>query len=145
MKTARQRAIVAIVAEYEVGTQGHLSRLLARRGHHVDQATLSRDLRELGVAKVADNGGRPRYRILGSAPAAPVGAGVLIRGVERAGNLLVVRTDPGDAPRVGLALDRSDLPSIAGTVAGDDTLLVVVREGQSPARLARMLKEMGRP
>ena len=142
MKSTRQQAVLSIVAEFEVSTQAHLSRLLARRGHRVDQATLSRDLRELGVVKIAENGGRGRYRILADAAPAPRGFAMLIRAVERAGNLLVIRTDPGDANRVGLGLDQMEDAAVAGTVAGDDTLMVVVRDRHSPGKLARKLKEM---
>jgi transcriptional regulator of arginine metabolism len=140
MNLARQQAILALVAERPVRTQTELARLLARRGHRVDQATLSRDLRALGVAKVAADGGAPRYRVVAE-PVPARRAAPLIRAVEPVGNLVVVRTAPGDAPRVGLALDRRHDPAVAGTVAGDDTLLVVVRDGYSAARVARHLTE----
>ena len=139
MNPPRLQAILSIVAEYEVATQRHLSRLLARRGHKADQATLSRDLRKLGVAKVASDGGRARYRIVAGEAR---GFGALIKSVERAGSVVVVKTDPGDAGRVGLAVDGAADSAVAGTVAGDDTLLVVVRDRHSPARVARKLKEI---
>lgn len=142
MKGDRQREILRIVAEREVLTQEQLSRLLARRGHRVDQATLSRDLRTMGVAKVADNGGQPRYRVVGEPAPATRGFEHLIRSVEKAGTLVVVRTGPGDASRVGLALDRAGWAEIAGTVAGDDTLMIVVRSGHRSTKVARRLLEL---
>lgn len=138
MKTVRHPAILALIAAEPIGTQAQLKRRLARAGHRVDQATLSRDLRELGIAKVAENGGPARYRVV----TAPAPVGPLVKGAEAAGNLVVVRTAPGDATRVGLKLDRAAWPEIAGTVAGDDTLLVVVRDGHKAARVAKKLLEV---
>ena len=144
MKNQRQQSILEIVARRAVTTQAQLARLLAKEGYQVDQATLSRDLRELGVAKVAAPGEAARYRVIG-APAAPARSlAPLIRSVEQAGNLVVIKTAPGDAGRVGLALDGIDDRAIAGTVAGDDTLLVVIRDGHTAARAARTLREMAK-
>lgn len=144
MKKARHQTILDLIAGRAITTQVQLAKLLASRGHKVDQATLSRDLRELGVAKVTDAGGPARYRIIGAPAPAARSIAPLVKSIEKAGNLLVIKTAPGDANRVGVLLDGIDERFLAGTVAGDDTLLVVVRDGHSPAKAARRLKEMAK-
>ena len=143
-RTERQRAILRIVERRSVATQGELRDLLKTRGFRVDQATVSRDIRELGLVKTSPDGTIPRYATVESvSPPAHMRATAilsrLVRGVEASGNLLVVKTGPGEANPVGLALDRLGWREIAGTVAGDDTLLVVVREGSSARRLGRRI------
>jgi transcriptional regulator of arginine metabolism len=146
-KEERQQAILEAVAAEPVATQARLKKLLKARGFEADQATLSRDIRELGLVKVSDDGVHPRYAPV-EAVAPPVhpkpGAIVasLVRRVEGSGNLLVIKTDPGEASPVGIALDRLGWPEVAGTVAGDDTLLVVLREGASARRLARKIMDL---
>lgn len=147
IKVARQRAILEVVAREAVATQAELKGRLKARGFAADQATLSRDVRELGLVKTSDDGVHTRYA-LPEAVAPPVHARPaailerLVRKAEASGNLLVLKTDPGEANPVGLALDRLGWPEIAGTVAGDDTLLVVVREGSSARRLARKIRDL---
>jgi transcriptional regulator of arginine metabolism len=143
-KSERQQAILAIVRERPVGTQGELQRLLRARGHDVNQATLSRDIRELGLVKAPAGDGATRY-----APVEAVSPVVhadsialvsrMVKGAEAAGNLVVVKTDPGNANAVGIAIDRLRWPEILGTVAGDDTLFVVVREGARPGGIAKRI------
>jgi transcriptional regulator of arginine metabolism len=147
IKAERQKAILEAVAAEPVATQAHLKRLLKARGFEADQATLSRDIRELGLVKVSDDGVHARYAPV-EAVAPPVhprpGAIVsrLVRRVDWSGNLLVLKTDPGEASPVGIALDRLGWPEVVGTVAGDDTLLVVLREGASARRLARKIVDL---
>ena len=143
-KPERQRAILDAIARRDVATQAELRGLLKARGFAADQATISRDIRELGLVKASGDGVHYRYAPVGAAapPARLEAAAIvarLVRKVEASGNLLVLKTDPGEAGPVGLALDRIGWPEIAGTVAGDDTLLVVVREGASARKLARKM------
>jgi len=147
-KGERQRAILEVIAERPVRTQLQLKTLLRARGFEADQATLSRDIRELGLVKISDDGVHVRYAPVEAVappihdrPAAVVARRV--RSVEGSGNLLVVKTDPGEAGPVGIAVDRLGWPEILGTVAGDDTLLVVLREGVSARRAARRLLALG--
>jgi transcriptional regulator of arginine metabolism len=146
-KAERQEAILELVAREAVATQAELKARLKARGFAADQGTLSRDIRELGLVKTSDDGVHTRYA-LPEAVAPPVHAKPaavlerLVRKAEASGNLLVVKTDPGEANPVGLALDRLGWPEVAGTVAGDDTLLVVVRESFSARRLGRKIMDL---
>ncbi len=146
-KEGRQGAILEVVAKQAVATQAALKRLLRERGIEADQATLSRDIRELGLVKVSGDGVHPRYAPVESVapPVHPKATAILARLVRKvawSGNLVVVKTDLGEASPVSLALDRLDWPEIVGTVAGDDTLLVVVREGASARKLAKRILDL---
>ncbi len=146
-KEDRQGAILEAIAAGAVATQAQLKKLLRARGFEADQATLSRDIRELGLVKVSGDGVHVRYAPVESVTA-PIHARPsavlerLVRRVDWSGNLLVVKTDPGEAGPVGLALDRMGWPEVVGTVAGDDTLLVVLREGASARRAARRIVDL---
>jgi transcriptional regulator of arginine metabolism len=134
IKADRHRAILELVRQRPLSTQGELRDALRRRGIRVDQATVSRDLRELGVVRVPDPSNGFRYGAVEElAPAVrPGGRAVLarfVRSIEAAGNLLVIKTESGTAATVGEALDRLGLKDIIGTVAGDNTIFAAVREG----------------
>ena len=146
-KAARQHRIVAMLESHQVHNQAHLVELLAADGVSVNQATVSRDLDELGAIKIRVPGGDTAYAVpeLPFEQVAPPDhlrrvLGEWVVQVERSGDLLVVRTPPGSAHVVGAAIDRSSMDAILGTVAGDDTLLVVAREGDG-APLADRLAE----
>ncbi len=145
-KADRHRAILALVRERAVATQGELQRLLRARGHDVNQATLSRDIREIGLVNAAGNGHTRWATVDAVSPAVPAGGRALVarlvKSVECAGNLVVLRTDPGNANPVGVAFDRLQWTEVAGTVAGDDTLLVVVRDGVRAKAVARKIQEL---
>ncbi len=142
---ARRRLIRALIGDEIVTSQSELVDLLASRGHAVTQATVSRDLQVIGAVKAGDD----RY-VLGDRPDPGEALDTLARAVAEfveviapSGNLVVLRTPPGAAHIVAAALDRSDLDSVAGTVAGDDTVLVVAAEPASGRDVARILEEMG--
>jgi transcriptional regulator of arginine metabolism len=143
-KSERQRAILDLIAKSAVATQSELKDLLRARGIEADQATLSRDIRELGLVKTSADGAHYRYAPL-EAVAPPIRMkssailARLVRKIDCSGNLLVIKTDAGDASPVGLALDRMGWPEVVGTVAGDDTLLVVVKEGGPARKLAKKI------
>jgi transcriptional regulator of arginine metabolism len=143
VKARRQRRIVQILRRRAVGSQAELARLLRRHGEQVTQATLSRDLEELGAFKVRE-GGRVVYRLPEEPPAGEARLARMLEefvlDVEASGNLVVVRTPPGAANAVARALDTAAWREVAGTVAGDDTILVVAREGVPGERLARRLR-----
>ncbi len=146
-KTDRQKAILDVIAKDAIATQSELKDRLKARGIEADQATLSRDVRELGLVKTSEDGAHYRYAPLEAlAPPIHMKASAilarLVRKIECSGNLLVLKTDPGEASPVGLALDRIGWPEVAGTVAGDDTLLVVVREGVPARRLAKKILDL---
>jgi transcriptional regulator of arginine metabolism len=138
-KTARHARITELIRDHAVHSQTELAELLAADGVQATQATLSRDLEELGAVKVRGTDGAPAvYQIPaeGTAPMrlaeqAPARLVRLLRelltGADASGNLVVLRTPPGAAQFLASALDRSGLPEIVGTIAGDDTILVVAR------------------
>lgn len=136
-KPGRQSAIAGIVSALAVRSQAELGALLRERGIAVTQATLSRDLEELGAAKA-----QGRYVLTaepGPWPAADAPgrlarlAEELLLGADRVANQIVVRTPPGGAQLLASAIDRGDLPGVVGTVAGDDTVLVICRDERSAA------------
>lgn len=144
-KDERQRLIQGVIARRRIGTQLELEEALARAGYTVTQATLSRDLRELGVEKLADPLGRPRYALPGRAERSEPGqalAAILgrhVHSVSAAQNLVVIRSELGTAPAIARALDRLEHPLVVGTLAGDDTCLVVARSSEDAAALAEEL------
>jgi transcriptional regulator of arginine metabolism len=141
-KAARHDRIIALVSHQSVRSQTELAKLLAGEGVAVTQTTLSRDLEELGAIKLrAPDGGPPAYVIPEDGTPPPVRAmtapgptllarrlAELLVAAEPSGNLVVLRTPPGAAHFLASSLDRAGLPEIVGTVAGDDTVLVVARE-----------------
>jgi transcriptional regulator of arginine metabolism len=150
VKVARQRRIVRLLEERTVASQNELARLLRAAGYRATQATVSRDLEELGVVKVRRDG-QIAYALASSGAPSPSDALSLaltasVLAIEASGNLIVVHTPPGHAQMVAGALDRSALEGVAGTVAGDDTILVVVREGVRPREIEqRLLSLAGMP
>jgi len=146
-KTARQKALLDVIARQAVATQSELKELLKARGIAADQATLSRDIRELGLIKASDDGAHYRYApVEAVSPPGHVKASTtlarLVRKVDFSGNLLVIKTDPGEANPIGLALDRMGWSEVVGTVAGDDTLLVVVKQGVPARKLAKKILDL---
>lgn len=148
-KPQRQHRIARLLAEQAVTSQAHLVDLLAAEGVRATQATVSRDLEDLGAIKVRVAGGETVYAIpeLPTDQRAPEDHlrrvfGDWVVEVAHSGNLVVLRTPPGSAHVVGSALDRSNLPEVLGTVAGDDTLIVVVAEDAGGAAVARRLADL---
>ncbi|MGH2721218.1 MAG: arginine repressor [Actinomycetota bacterium] len=147
VKEGRQRRIVRLLRERPVGSQNELAVLLRAAGYRATQATVSRDLEELGVVRVRREG-HIVYELPsqepGLRPADLLGRtlAVSVLSVETTGNLIVVHTPPGHAQMVALAIDQSAQQGIVGTVAGDDTILVVVREGFRPAGVERDLRSL---
>ena len=148
-KAQRQHRIVKLLEQHTVTSQTQLVDLLGQDGVHATQATVSRDLEDLGAVKVRLRGGEPAYAIpeLPSEQVAPHEhlrrvLGEWVVEVAPSANLVLLRTPPGSAHVVASALDRSGLEGVLGTVAGDDTLLVVVAEGHTGAEMATALAEL---
>ena len=146
-KTQRQHRVSELLAEHAVTSQAQLVELLAGEGVPATQATVSRDLEELGAVKVRVAGGDTIYAIPEMPADRPAPEDHLRRvfsdwvvEVAHSQNLVVLRTPPGSAHVVGSALDRSRLEGVVGTVAGDDTLLVVADEKLGGPGLARRLR-----
>ena len=145
-KSERQRLIASLVTRKRIGTQFELLAALADAGCLVTQATVSRDLRELGLEKTHDALGRPRYVPPEARRTDPRDA--LRRVLEEFGrrataaqNVVVVHSELGSAPAIGRALDRVEHPLIVGTLAGDDTCLVIARSARDAGVLAQELNE----
>ena len=148
-KTQRQHRIAKILEEQAVSSQPELVRLLAADGVAATQATVSRDLEDIGAVKVRVPGGETVYAVpeLAHERIAPEDhlrrvLGDWVVEVASSANLVVMRTPPGSAHVVGSALDRAGLVEILGTVAGDDTVLVVASESAGGAELARRLSSL---
>jgi transcriptional regulator of arginine metabolism len=145
-KPQRQHRIARLLAEGSVTSQSQLVELLAADGVLATQATVSRDLEDLGAVKVRVAGGETVYAIpeLAHERVAPEDAlrrvlGDWLADVSSSANLVVVRTPPGSAHVVGSALDRAGLPGVLGTVAGDDTILVITASPTGGAAVAKRL------
>jgi transcriptional regulator of arginine metabolism len=150
-RAGRQARIVAILSSASVRSQSELAALLAGEGIDVTQATLSRDLEELGAVKLrgADGGvgvyvvpedGSPVRGVSGGTARLSRLLGELLVSVESSANLAVLRTPPGAADYLASAIDRAALPYVVGTIAGDDTLFVAAREPMTGAELASNLE-----
>jgi transcriptional regulator of arginine metabolism len=148
-KAQRQHRVARLLTEHLVTSQAQLVDLLAGEGVVATQATVSRDLEDLGAIKVRLPGGELVYAI----PELPQEQvvphehlrrvlGEWVVEVQSSHNLVILRTPPGSAHVVASALDRSGLDGVIGTVAGDDTLLVVVAEAHAGADVAGRLREM---
>ncbi|HEX8528318.1 arginine repressor [Allosphingosinicella sp.] len=141
-RVRRQKAIADLIRAEPLGSQEEVTARLGAMGFSVTQATVSRDLDQMGAVKVK-RGGALSYALpdqLGDNDWAATRLQRILRewvlSVEAAGNLLVLRTPPGSAHLVGLALDQARLEEVAGTISGDDTLFVAVRDGADPGIMA---------
>jgi len=145
-KQERQRLVTSVVASGRIGTQLELMTALDRAGCKVTQATVSRDIRELGIQKVRDPLGQPRYALpQGTSRGDPRDALVSVlsqfgRRSVAAQNLVIVRCELGTAPAVARALDRLEDDRVLGTLAGDDTCLVVAQGPREARAIARELR-----
>ena len=145
MKASRQALILELIAGADVTSQEQLRELLRSRGIEATQATLSRDIRDLGLVKAAADGA---YRV--SAPRAVTAdpetrikraIDEYLRTFDQVDQLLVLKTDPGQAQALAVAVDRSGVPEVVGTIAGDDTILVICRSVAHASMFASRLSE----
>jgi transcriptional regulator of arginine metabolism len=147
-KLSRQQAILDLVKAEELTSQDELRKHLVRKGFRVTQATLSRDINELGLVKTAEG-----YSLLaaengnghGSESGVPPVARLIrefVTEIREAQNLLVLKTSAGSAQPVALALDAESWREVVGTVGGDDTVLIVSSDKKSAGRLASRIREM---
>lgn len=149
-RAARERTIREIVAAHPIGTQEELARALARRGVAVTQATVSRDVKRLGLVKLSDAQGSYRYAVANGAPAANPFTEENLRNafrefvtaLENGEAFFLVKTLPGRANAVGIAIDEARRAELAGTIAGDDTILVLVRRARDRERARRSLEKL---
>ena len=146
--SARRSKAIALIKAGVVHSQSDLVKLLKKAGFAVTQATASRDLEEVGAVRSRNESGELIYQIGASSDGAisksmPLPSD-LILSVESSGNLAVVRTPPGGAQFLASSLDNSGIASIIGTIAGDDTVLVVSKKSNGGADLAKELLSFGK-
>lgn len=146
-QAARREAIARLIRAQRVSTQEELRRLLAREGFAVNQATLSRDLAQLGARRVALPAGGTAYELDEGSDAATTKESLrqlqaMIRSVEENGTLVVIQTLPGAASAIAAAIDDAGLPEALATLAGDDTIFLAPRKGRSSAAAAKRLKKL---
>ncbi|MEX2572383.1 MAG: arginine repressor [Gemmatimonadota bacterium] len=146
LKPQRHAEILDIVRHARVHSQEVLRERLAERGFDVAQATLSRDIRELGLVKIPDEDGGSAYvvpaHVTDPTPTLARLLPALYLGADGVGNLLVVKTLTGGAQPIAVALDWEEWPEIVGTVAGDDTILVILREAGRLDSVSQRLQEL---
>jgi transcriptional regulator of arginine metabolism len=143
-KLLRQRAVLELLKHEPVASQEDLQRALRKRGIKVGQATLSRDIRDLGLSKTANGYSLPHGDASSSPALPPVSRLVreFVFEVRTAQNLLVIKTSVGSAQPVAAALDEEDWPEAVGTIAGDDTILIVCPDKDDAKKLAERIRGM---
>ncbi len=146
LKPQRHSEILDIVRHNRVPSQEVLREMLAERGIEVAQATLSRDIRELGLVKVPDEDGGSSYtvpvHVTDPTPTLARLLPALYLGADGVGNLLIVKTLAGGAQPIAVALDWEEWPEVVGTVAGDDTILVVLRDAKYLEPVRKRLNDL---
>jgi len=145
MKPRRQEAILEFVDSEPLHSQEQLRRRLQRAGFKATQATISRDIKALGLVKRAGDGAYQRPGVTIRNPETAMNAlahaaSEFVRRVDRVQQLLVVRSGAGQAQALALAIDGARLPEVVGTIAGDDTILVITRDGRRAATLVKRLE-----
>jgi transcriptional regulator of arginine metabolism len=146
MKARRQAVLLEIVDREALHSQELLRRRLHQRGFDATQATISRDIKDLGLVKRAGDGAYQRPGIEAPNPETALAAleratAEFLRRVERVQQLVVIRTGVGQAQPLAIALDRAQLPETVGTIAGDDTILVIARGARGASALVKRLKD----
>ena|SRR5579862_5563067 len=146
MKSRRQALILDLVDREPLHSQDAVVKRLQQRGFVATQATVSRDIKELGLVKRSGDGAYQRPGAEATSPETALSAleraaGEFLRSVERVQQLVVIRTGAGQAQPLAYALDRARLPEIAGSIGGDDTILVIARGARGAAALVKRLKE----
>ena len=147
MKIQRHAKIVELINQYDIDTQEELARRLNQAGFRVTQATVSRDIRELRLTKVAVDGGKQKYVVMNT-PSSELDEKYLrilrdgFVSMDMAQNILVIRTVPGMAMAVCAALDALKLDEIVGSIAGDDTIMCAVRTVKDTVNVSNKLKKL---
>ncbi len=148
-KTRRQTLILELVDHEVITSQEMLQRRLDARGVSATQATISRDLKDLGLVKRAGDGAYGRAGQEGASPETMMAQlqRVVVRSLSRTARvdqLVVLRTPPGEAQHLALAIDRAGLPGVVGTIAGDDTVLVIAAGARQAAAFLAQIETIGR-
>lgn len=147
MKISRQSKIIELINKYDIETQEELADRLMKDGYNVTQATVSRDIRELKLTKVAVDGGRQKYIVLQKTePGMSEKYTRVLRdgfvSMDMAQNIMVVKTVPGMAMAVAAALDALQMNSIVGCIAGDDTIMCAIRTAEETVFVMEKLSKL---
>lgn len=151
IKTSRMEALKMLISSQELGSQEEVLQALAKEGYTVTQATLSRDLKQLKVAKAASMNGRYEYvlpnetmykRVPNPRSAREMLMTSGFTSINFSGNMIVIKTRPGYASSIAYNIDNSDIPQILGTIAGDDTIFLVKKEGTREKDIIDLLAEI---
>lgn len=148
MKSIRQTKILELINEHRIETQEELQEKLRECGFAVTQATVSRDIRELGIVKSDLGDGVYRYRAVKNSGLHEINGKLTlilrqaVSSVACANNLVVVKTYAGMGSAVGAAVDSMSIPNVVGTLAGDDTLLMIAQDNESAKSIAEILNEL---
>jgi transcriptional regulator of arginine metabolism len=146
VRPQRLASILQLVREHRIANQEQLRTLLEKEGFDVTQATLSRDIRELGLVKVSGDEGvahyqAPQEELVPSPQLAPLVPSLLLS-MDFVGSFLVLRTPVGSASALAAALDHEDWPEVIGNIAGDDTVLLICKTVQDRLKLAKRIAEL---
>lgn len=151
IKTSRMEALKMLISSQELGSQEEVLQALAKEGYTVTQATLSRDLKQLKVAKAASMNGRyvyvlPNETMYKRVPNPRSAREMLMTSgftsINFSDNMIVIKTRPGYASSIAYNIDNSDIPQILGTIAGDDTIFLVKKEGTREKDIIDLLAEI---
>ena len=151
IKTSRMEALKMLISSQELGSQEEVLQALAKEGYTVTQATLSRDLKQLKVAKAASMNGRYVYvlpnetmykRVPNPRSAREMLMTTGFTSINFSDNMIVIKTRPGYASSIAYNIDNSDIPQILGTIAGDDTIFLVKKEGTREKDIIDQLAEI---
>mgnify|MGYP003295731355 FL=1 len=148
MKTQRQAKIMEIISTRDIETQEQLLQTLQEAGFHSTQATISRDIKELRIVKELTSFGTYRYTTSGKEGSHTFSARLntifreCITGFDYAGNIIVIKTMPGLAGAAASAIDGMNMSVVVGTIAGDDTVLIVMRDNNAAATFCGEIKSL---
>ena len=145
MKNRRQRRILEIVSNETIGTQKELAERLQQEGFETTQATISRDIKELLLVKVNIGGDRYKYVIAQETPVTDAKLRMVLRefilSYDYSENLLILNTAPGNANTVASAIDRARWPQVIGTLAGDDTVMLVIKPKEAGQEVVEKIED----
>lgn len=151
VKNSRMEALKMLISSQELGSQEEVLQALAKEGYKLTQATLSRDLKQLKVAKAASMNGKYVYVLpnetMYKRVSNPLSAREMLmspgfQSINFSGNMIVIKTRPGYASSIAYNVDNSDIPEILGTIAGDDTIFLVKKENANERDIIRALSEI---
>ncbi len=148
VKNSRLETLKMLISSQELSSQEQLLQALHKEGYEITQATLSRDLKLLKVAKAASSSGKYAYvlpndtlykRVSSPTSISKMMVSTGFQSINFSGNMVVIKTRPGYASSIAYNIDNSDIPEILGTIAGDDTILIIIREGSDTNEITQSL------